>query len=930
MSILANRKGWEKRLSCFQRKGSAVYQSGDGASVHDVQLDAAAAFEVGPGSAPSIVFPDKEFLFSADFKRLGTDLLLSGHGNQTAIVYGYFKDDRRANIATLEGASLTGAAVEALAGPDSPGEYAQAQATPTSQRPIGRVEKAAGSATVVRNGISIELHLGDPVFKGDVVQTGSDSSLTIKFNDGTVFGLSASARIILSEMVYAADSTANSALFTLIQGTIGFIAGRIAKTGDLNVETPVATMAIRGTAVQTEISAVNGTTKFSLLTEPDGTTGSFLLIDKHNPSRVITSISDPGVATIVASIAVTEVRMTQVSKTTDDIRLENVFVRELFQAFSSEPRQRRGSGDSIEISPIPVMDFVPTPIGPDQPRFAFPPGLSPLIFNVITPILAEPSQREIQGAAVEDGPFIRLDAIDAASAQLPNVRTVAVNVPASLPPGVRYIESSRSFTLDPSHPAYQRLAEGQTTTVTVNYSLSGAGTQTPASIVWTITGQNDAPIARTDAFANVNESRASALGVRANDSDIDGDALHITRWTAPIEGSVSLSRSGDLIFDPGSDFQALSSGETATVSFAYTIADENGAVDTAIATVRIRGAGTFSAPHEIAKASGALAFNDQSVSLQIDAPTRTTTKTADLGIAIGFGPVPQPQMNIVYAVDISGSTSGAFAGTAVGDINQDGTPNSVLDAEIESLIGLTERIRSLGFSTADVTVTVIPFNGNANPADDVNALQNEINTGSVTFGLGSSGDETVANFLRSLNAGGETNFESALQAVIGRLQTLDQGGEENVVYFLSDGNGIGSFQDELATLNSTYHAKITAIGIGEDANLSLLNEIDNTGGAEVARSTDELETSLLGFPVPTGDVIDVDVFVNGEEILGIGREDLVPTLAGFKLDVPLAGLTNRVGDMNTLLASVTFTGGLTLTAELGIAGALPLSADLIL
>jgi VCBS repeat-containing protein len=931
VSILANRKGSQKQLCCFQHKGSAVYQSGDGTSVHDIQLNAAAASEVDLNLAPSIVFPKKDLLFTADFKRLGTDLLLFGDSNQTAIIYDYFKGDRRATITTLEGASLTGAAVEALAGPDHPGEYAQAQATPASQRPIGRVEKAAGSATVVRNGISIELHLGDPVFKGDVVQTGSDSSLTIKFNDGTVFGLSASARIILSEMVYAADSAANSALFTLIQGTIGFIAGKIAKTGDLNVETPVATMAIRGTAVKTEISAVDGTTKFSLLTEPDGTTGSFLLIDKHNPSRVITSISDPGVATIVASAAVTDVRMTQVLKTTEEVRTENAFVREMFQTFSFEPRQRRGSGDSIEILPIPVLDFLPAPVGPDQPRLAVVPGLlNPLAFNVLIPILDQPSQVAIQGAAFEDGPFIKLDAIGAASARTSNTGPVVVNVPASLPPGVNYLESSRAFTLDPSHPAYQSLGEGETTTVTVNYSLSGAGAQTPTTAVWTITGRNDAPVARADAFANVNESRVSALAVRANDSDIDGDALHITGWTAPIEGSVSLNRSGELNFDPGSDFQALSAGETATVSFTYTIADENGETDIATTTVHIRGAGTFSSLHTTAATSGTLAFNNQSVSLQVDAPSRITTKTADLGIKVDFGPVLQPQMNIVYAVDISGSTSGAFAGTAVGDVNQDGTPNSVLDAEIESLIGLTERIRSLGFSSTDVTVTVVPFNGSANPADNASASQDESDTASVTFNLGGSGDETVANFLRSLHSGGGTNFEGALQAVIEKLQAVDQGGEENVVYFLSDGNGTGSFQDELATLNSVHHAKITAIGIGEDANLSLLEQIDNTGGAEMVASTNELETSLVGFPLPTGDVIDVDVFINGEEILEIGYEDLVRTSAGLTLQVPLAGLDNRVGDRNTVLASVTFTGGLTLTTELGIAGALPVSADFML
>jgi hypothetical protein len=51
-------------------------------------------------------------------------------------------------------------------------------------------------------------------------------------------------------------------------------------------------------------------------------------------------------------------------------------------------------------------------------------------------------------------------------------------------------------------------------------------------------------------------------------------------------------------------------------------------------------------------------------------------------------------MNILYVVDISGSTTDRFAGTSVGDLNQDGSANTILDAEIASLIRLTERIRT--------------------------------------------------------------------------------------------------------------------------------------------------------------------------------------------------------------------------------------------
>jgi len=902
-----------------------VYQDRAGAAVFDIQIDAAEAASGRAGAEPSIPFPDKDLLFSADFKRSGTDLLLAGQ-DTTAVILDYFRDGRRLNIATLEGASLTGATVEVLAGPDASGQYAQAgMATPT-RTPIGRVEKVSGSVTVLRNGVPVELRLGDTVAKGDVVQTGADSSLTIKLNDGTVFSLSSSARMVLNDMVYSADSTANSALFTLVQGVIGFVAGRVAKSGDLKVDTPIATMAIRGTAVQTEIAAFSGVTKFSLLTEPDGTVGSFVLLDKNNPSRVIASLSDARVATLLTPVAGSDPQVSQITKTADDIRGENGLVQDMFRFFSTENLQRRGSSD-FDNGPI---------IPASLPQFAdlldaLPFATPPIVREQAAPrevVLPSPAigPIRIHGSAIEDGPLAQLsglmDAPASAGAALPQVI-----VPASLPPGVRYLDAMRSFSLDPSHPAYQHLGKGEKETVTVHYNLQVDGnTRVPASISWTVVGRNDAPVAADDRIVGVGEAGVRVLDLRANDRDVDGDALNVVSWTLPLEGAVFRTSSGKLVFDPGDDFLALSAGETATVTFAYTVADGNGGTAAANVTLQVQGSGTFTSPHQTASTSGILDYNDQPVSLTIGAPSATTTASANLSLRIDLGTFLQPQMNILYLVDVSGSTSDPFAGTPVGDLNADGTANTILDAEIAGLIALTDRVMELGFSPADMTVTIIPFNGSADPAEAANGGM----VNAETFNLGQMGGEAVASYLRGLNASGATNFTDALRAANDRLQGLDQGGEENFLYFLSDGNGQGAVDAELATLTDVYGTKITALGVGENANLSQLDEIDNTGGASLLTSPDQIDISVLGSPVPGGTVADVDLFVNGVEMVGIGADDLVPTPAGFALDMSVAGLRRLVDEGNVVSAIVTFESGEVLETELTIAGALPRSTDQIL
>ena len=232
--------------------------------------------------ADAIIVPDAHLLFNGDFKRAGVDLVIS-NDDQELVLHDYFKGEKHVALASPDGAHLTGDIVNALTGHV---EYAQADGSASVSKIIGHVTKLAGTATAVRNGVAIILNQGDNVEKGDVVQSGSGSTLGITFIDGTVFGLSSNARMVLNEMIYDPNGSNNSSLLSLVAGTITFVAGETAKHGDMKVDTPVATMGIRGTAVLVEIDFdVSGQgglpdTKFQVLVEPDGTTGSYILFDK--------------------------------------------------------------------------------------------------------------------------------------------------------------------------------------------------------------------------------------------------------------------------------------------------------------------------------------------------------------------------------------------------------------------------------------------------------------------------------------------------------------------------------------------------------------------------------------------------------------------------------------------------------------------------
>src|SRR5947207_7347262 len=169
------------------------------------------------------------------------------------------------------------AAASSLPGPaQAQSDPAQAAVQDVAISPIGKVVTATGSITIEHvNPVVVQANLpsqagrtkvGDLVYQGDVVRTGADGRVSINFTDDTSFNLSSNASMTLNEFVYDPNGKSNSTLFNLSKGTFTFIAGKIAKTGDMKIDTPAATMGIRGTTPHVEVSA-DGTVKFSTLIE---------------------------------------------------------------------------------------------------------------------------------------------------------------------------------------------------------------------------------------------------------------------------------------------------------------------------------------------------------------------------------------------------------------------------------------------------------------------------------------------------------------------------------------------------------------------------------------------------------------------------------------------------------------------------------------
>ena len=185
---------------------------------------------------------------------------------------------------------------------------------------------------------------------------------------------------------------------------------------------------------------------------------------------------------------------------------------------------------------------------------------------------------------------------------------------------------------------FRSLAIGQSATVSFRYRVSdGNGGSDTAIATIVINGTNDNPDARNDSFS-ISEStifgtnREQVGDLTDNDSDIDGDSIavqsagaltvnlhgdpnlqlvsatadtpplgsgEVARYTIIIKNNgvdqtahLEIEDDGDVKMwsDDGHDpFKGLGVGETAAISFTYTLRDSHGATDTATATITVTG-----------------------------------------------------------------------------------------------------------------------------------------------------------------------------------------------------------------------------------------------------------------------------------------------------------------------------------------------------
>lgn len=240
------------------------------------------------------------------------------------------------------------------------------------------------------------------------------------------------------------------------------------------------------------------------------------------------------------------------------------------------------------------------------------------------------------------------------------------------------------------------------------------GDTSSATVNVTVNPVNDPPTAVND-VAYTELGNPVTINVVNNDSDVDGtiNPNSATPTTNPSKGTVVNNGNGTFTYTP-TVVDNVGVDDTYADTFNYTVQDNDAlASNPATVTVNVIDPGKQTNTNQGTISPGQP--NQQNVVIELTTEKQTANSTTFVQGRITLPSLLQPNFNIAYVIDVSGSTLGSFGGTPVGNQNptKDSNSNTILDAEIASFKQLTQSILNTGFGNDEIDIGLISFSSNA-------------------------------------------------------------------------------------------------------------------------------------------------------------------------------------------------------------------------
>ena len=240
-----------------------------------------------------------------------------------------------------------------------------------------------------------------------------------------------------------------------------------------------------------------------------------------------------------------------------------------------------------------------------------------------------PEAKEAAAEATEDGDIVT-GTLPATDADTSDSLTFSVAADSEAPAGLT-LNSDGSWSFNPVNAAYQHLAVGEKQEVTLNYTVTdGHGGSSDSTLVITVSGTNDAPVAEAATGTATEDGAAGTGHVTATDVDTTDKLTFSLTDPDVAPAGLTLNSDGSWSLDAsGAAYQHLAEGQTEDVLVHYTVSDGNGGSSESTLTITVTG--TNDAP-EAAAATGTAVEDGTIATGQLVATDVDTTDTLTFSV----------------------------------------------------------------------------------------------------------------------------------------------------------------------------------------------------------------------------------------------------------------------------------------------------------
>jgi hypothetical protein len=208
---------------------------------------------------------------------------------------------------------------------------AAAGAVQASNKDVGAITKVTHNVYGTPPQSSREpQHPGDPVAFRELLETLNDSAALVRFIDGSDLTVGAESKVLVDQFVFDPGSGSGNALISITSGALRFATGAMPK-GKTVIDTPTATLTLRGTVVRVGVGA-NGETE---LVVDAG------IVDSHNKFQNTDQDVPAG-----GSVTITSDGTTSGNGAIGDTFVDNGFGDDGNGSGGVEQRREHGAGNS--------------------------------------------------------------------------------------------------------------------------------------------------------------------------------------------------------------------------------------------------------------------------------------------------------------------------------------------------------------------------------------------------------------------------------------------------------------------------------------------------------------------------------------------------------------------------------------------------------